>query len=338
MDYVDFDQIKTGDIHEKLIKTIRGTITEKEFTSKSEKEKVASVLADILCLGKESVYRRLRGDVRFSFEEVALISRTLGFSIDNIVGVQNNEKAIFDINITDTALANSNYNKRVEAYTNLIKTANKHVNSELKCAFNNLPHMFYLQYENISKFRLFKWIYQIQKTHSIAFSNFVIDKETTNAQKKFISEIRRIKRSSIIIGQDIFASIIKDINYFKKLSLLNDSDIENIRNELLEILAEIETISVSGTYNNQDSEVFLYLSNVGIDGSYELLKSNENPLAIFGLYGINGISSEDENICKINSYWIDSLKRYSTLITFGGEIQKHIFFQQQRNLINTLHL
>ena len=40
-----------------------------------EKQNLAGYLADTLCMGKEAVYRRLRGEVSFTLEEVALISR-----------------------------------------------------------------------------------------------------------------------------------------------------------------------------------------------------------------------------------------------------------------------
>ena len=51
-----------------------------------EKQNLAGYLADTLCMGKEAVYRRLRGEVSFTLEEVALISRRLGISIDQIIG------------------------------------------------------------------------------------------------------------------------------------------------------------------------------------------------------------------------------------------------------------
>ena len=49
---------------------------------------LANTLADILCMGKEAVYRRLRGEVSFTIDEVALLSQKLGISIDQIVGSQ----------------------------------------------------------------------------------------------------------------------------------------------------------------------------------------------------------------------------------------------------------
>lgn len=50
------------------------------------KETLANFLTNTLCMGKEAVYRRLRGEVAFTFDEVAVISHKLGISIDQIIG------------------------------------------------------------------------------------------------------------------------------------------------------------------------------------------------------------------------------------------------------------
>lgn len=46
------------------------------------KGKLADMLMDTLYIGKEAVYRRLRGEVPFTLQEAALVSRKLGISLD----------------------------------------------------------------------------------------------------------------------------------------------------------------------------------------------------------------------------------------------------------------
>ncbi|SBW06773.1 helix-turn-helix domain-containing protein [uncultured Dysgonomonas sp.] len=332
---VGINSMKETSAHDRLIRTIRTAITEKENLTKSEKEKVASVLGDILCLGKESVYRRLRGEVRFSFEEVAQISQALGFSVDNIIGSQVDKKAIFELNLVDMTHININYAKRIEEYVSLASRFGALENSTFKCAFNSLPFIFFLHYDSLAKFRLFKWSYQIIRIQSLPYKDFTIEKELTNAHRAFVSEIRKVKNSQIIINHDMFASVIRELNYFYDLNLLDAEDMELIKSELNEVISEIENISISGIYNNTDSNIAVYLCNIDIDATYLLLESNNTSRSHIALYGIGGINSIDPSICKSHALWIESLKRYSTLITFGGEIQRHKFFQEQRKLINT---
>ena len=52
-------------------------------------------------MGKEAIYRRLRGEVPFTFQEAAVISKELGISLDRIAGVSFSNNAMFDINVVD---------------------------------------------------------------------------------------------------------------------------------------------------------------------------------------------------------------------------------------------
>ena len=65
------------------------------------KTNLANLLMDTLYIGREAIYRRLRGEVPFTLEEAALISRKLGVSLDKIVGVSFGANAVFDLNVVD---------------------------------------------------------------------------------------------------------------------------------------------------------------------------------------------------------------------------------------------
>ncbi|MFT4223855.1 hypothetical protein [Dysgonomonas sp.] len=329
------NSVKGNNPHDKLINTIRAAIIEKEKLTKTEKEKVAAVLGDILCLGKESVYRRLRGEVRFSFEEVALISQELGFSVDNIIGSQADKKAIVELNLVESSQMNIFFTKRFEEYISFISKFAQMEGSTVKCALSGFPVVLSQDYEELVRFRFFKWSYQMNG-HSIPFNEFVVGEELLNAHHSFANEFRKIKNIQMIINHDIYSAIIRDINYFYDLNLLDNEDLNLIRSELNEMLTEIENISIVGSYSTTDSKIALYLSNVEIDATYFLLETRNFQQAYLSLYDLNGIHTLDPSICKNHSLWIESLKRYSTLITFGGEIQRHKFFKEQRKLINSI--
>ena len=52
-----------------------------------QRGKLAELLAELLDIEKEAVYRRLRGSVPFSFQEVHTIADYFGFSLDSIVDI-----------------------------------------------------------------------------------------------------------------------------------------------------------------------------------------------------------------------------------------------------------
>ena len=125
-----------------------------------EKQNLAGYLADTLCMGKEAVYRRLRGEVSFTLEEVALISRRLGISIDQIIGNHLSDRVTFDLNLLKSSDSMEGYYEIIHRYLQIFDYVKKDETTEVYTASNLLPFTLYSEYEYLSKFRLCRWIYQ----------------------------------------------------------------------------------------------------------------------------------------------------------------------------------
>ena len=82
---------------------------------------LASALTEILCIGKEAVYRRLRGEVAFTFNEAAVISRELGISLDKIVGNSSPGSTVFDLNLPEMTDSLNNYYGILTRYLNFFR-------------------------------------------------------------------------------------------------------------------------------------------------------------------------------------------------------------------------
>ena len=77
-------------------------------------QNLANFLTDTLCIGREAVYRRLRGEVAFTIDEVAQISCKLGISIDQIIGNHLYNRVTFDMNLLRSANAIESYYEKSE--------------------------------------------------------------------------------------------------------------------------------------------------------------------------------------------------------------------------------
>lgn len=121
---------------------------------------LANTLMDILYIGKEAVYRRLRGEVPFTLNEASIISKKLGVSLDQIVGISYTNNAMFDLNLLHYSDPIKTYYKILDHYLELFESLRDDPTSELSTASNMIPQTYYLKYDSLSKFRLFKWMYQ----------------------------------------------------------------------------------------------------------------------------------------------------------------------------------
>ncbi len=315
-------------LNDKLISVIKETLP--------EGENMAQVLMDILLIGRESIYRRLRGEVFFTFEEVAKISKELELSIDSVLGVNNSERAIFDFNLMDPQARIENYSIKLENYIRLYRQMKKHENSTARYALNTLPYTIYLAYPNVSKFKFYKWLYQANTAvpHT-SYSELQIPSHIMDYQKSFVAENRYIKKTLMILDRNVFSAMVYDIEYFYKLNIISLEDVELLKGELIQMLDDLESQAISGLYKS-GTEIQMYLSNVDIEATYCHYQYGDQQYSHLRLYSINGIDSQVPKVCTRQKEWIDSLKRYSTLITQSGEMQRVNYFNKQRELVKQI--
>ena len=80
----------------------------------------------------------------------------------------------------------------------------------------------------------------------------------------------------------------------------------------------------------------VYLSNVNFEATYSYVEKVGFQICFLRVYSINSMDSRDSKICDYQKKWIHSLKRHSTLISQSGEIQRMMFFNEQKKVVDAL--
>ena len=168
-----------------------------------------------------------------------------------------------------------------------------------------------------------------------SMSDVVVPEKVLESQRKLMQELRQVPSSYTILDSNIFQSMVREIKYFAGLNMLTDDDIDVMKQELHRLLDEMELIAARGEYSN-GNKAYLYLSNINFEATYTFLEKGSFQLCMFRLYAINYMDSQHPEICRAQKEWIQSLKRYSTLISQSGEIQRMIFLTKQREIVDTL--
>ena len=182
----------------------------------SMKEKIpeganlANLLMDILYIGKEAVYRRLRGEVPFTFTEAAVISQKLGVSLDQLIGANFGGNALFGLNIVHYADPVETYYAMIDGYAKIFRELKREPESELATSSNIIPQTLYMKYDMLSRFRLFKWMYQHDKIHLLTEDN-VFQLKTELLQS--LDELEEIAmKGKFASGKDVHI-YISNINF-----------------------------------------------------------------------------------------------------------------------------
>lgn len=297
---------------------------------------LASYLINTLCIGKEAAYRRLRGEVAFTLDEIAIISCNLGISIDQIIGNHLANRVTFNMNLLHKSDLLESYHEIIEHYHQLLYLIKGDDNTEIYTASNTIPFVLYSSYEYLTKFRLCQWIYQngeIQAPNSL--SEVQIPEKLIIAHKRLSESAKKSGKTYFIWDNSIFHSFVKEIQYFAGLKLISAKDVIQLKKELQQLLTDLEYLSVKGEFNN-GNKLSIYLSNINFETTYSYISKKNFEVSLFSIYSLNSMDSQNPHICRMQKKWIQSLKRHSTQISESGETQRIAFLEKQKNIIAAL--
>lgn len=301
-----------------------------------DKINLATVLCDILNMGKEAVYRRLRGDVPFSFQEAATIARATGISLDQAINLSQPDSAGFKIQCLRYMNPSSSDLTHFKKWVDIVKLIGKDPESEMGCSSNMLPQPFLVKHRKLSKLLSYKWMYQNDHSESIpAFHEIDIPQEMYDCHQGYAQESLQIKKTIYIWDNKIFYDPVNIIKYYSRIQLMNKSDAMELKEELLCLVDELEEIAIKGR-NSIGNAVYFYISNIDFETTYSYFQSQNYHCSMIRVFTMNNIVSEDDKIFLQFKEWIQALKKVSILISESGEMQRVRFFNKQRDYINTL--
>ena len=297
---------------------------------------LTNYLSDVLNIGRESAYRRIRGEIKFTFEEIAKLSQSLNFSIDHIVGIKKNEKAIFNIHMLQDRGCLDIYVNKMEEYRKIFHEISNSPNSKVRLSVNTMPYFFHIKHDGLSRFRIYKWLYQNQVLElNDKFADFTLPDNILETHKAFYKDIQKLPNITVIMDNNVFWSAAKDLEYFLKRGLITDKDLDVLKAELHDIVNGLENIAAKGQCQN-GSKVEMYVSSVDLEASYLHIEAGNYQFSQIRTFSISGIDSFDADLCRIQKEWIESLKRYSVMISESGDMQRFEYMRKQHEYIERI--
>lgn len=293
---------------------------------------IIDTLTDILSLSKEAVYRRLRGDVQFSYTEVSMISQKLQISLDELVFGTNNYFEFrtlvpqhFEVDKTYAGMLKSS----VQALNEEAYSADAH----LYMASSDIPLLFIGEHEHLSRFYYYKILHNSGGTDAInkKYAEIEVPQHITDELKIFIDSFWSMN-TTFVLSDSMFEQYLKTLRYFIAIELIEKTEVEFIKKDLLAMIDQMETITTTGKHQ-KGSLVTAYLSEINIDSAWGYIKGENNEIAFSRVLLADHVISQNPTVCKIYSDSIDNLKKYAILISQSGSTQRTKYFRKQRLLI-----
>ena len=316
-------------IYEKFISAIREKMPHKAT--------LTNALVDLLCIEREAVYRRMRGDVAFSFAEIAAICNKFGVSLDNLVGGCAAKSRPYQLSLVEYVEPIEDDFKMWEMYNERLREAGTDPSSCGVECMNVLPTTFLLDYDYITRFYLCNWYNQYgHSDRAVHFCDIEPSEKLLEVQRITAAESKHIGKTTYIWDPLIFQYIVNDILYCRSIHLIDTENIRLLKQDLLRFLDNMELMATRGVYNETGNPVLFYISNINFDASYSYLDSQNFRISIIRAFILNTVVSQDEKAYEIVRNWLQSLLKASTMISVSGEQQRILFFEKQRRIMDSL--
>lgn len=297
---------------------------------------LTNTLLEILPLERVAIYRRLRGEVPFTFAEMATLSAHLGISLDYIANI----KSPYRSQWYQLHVRNYNEFKPIDLnmshnYIQAINMAADSPDSEFGIAANMLPLHISLLHPPIYKLYLLKWRYQFGATpkHLLNYSNLEVPAEEVGTYQQYLEAVKKIKHTFFIWDSSFLLSLINDINYFYNIRLIGREEIDLLKQEIIGMLDTLEHYADSGQFDSTGNEIKTYVSNLNFEASYSYLSAENISISMSSAYCLGAFTSLEKDACEEMKRWLWGLKKSSILISGAAQQDKILFFEKQREML-----
>ena len=250
---------------EKLNAALIGAIQ----NSTPEYTNAAAILTDKLNIGREAAYRRLRGEVPFTFGEAGVLSAQMNFSLDRTVGALDFGNVLFRLSFSDYHTALEDYTGVIDQDTLFYREVSSDVDAEQAIAGNSFPRMLYMRYPKPTNFKLFKWLYQqgLIDCSGAKFEDMKVPEVLLQSYRDLVHEAQLMPATTLIFDGSCTKRWVNAICAFRNMHLIRDESVEVLKAELLQMLDDLEEICVSGQFRS-GRPVSVFISDMDIEATY----------------------------------------------------------------------
>jgi len=297
-------------------------------------------LFDTLSISKESIYRRLRGEIDFTLEDMIKISSKLSVSIDEIVspclnGARVKQSIIFQSKSDGLFESQKTFFQLLSDDLERVERINKSRNVDIIIATNRLMVITAVHYDYMFKFYYYRWAHQTQQQPlNFCFSDVTLPDDILNLQAKLKAKTP-CGIYTCILDYCFLENTIREIQYYYKRKLISEDEMSLLQGDLYKFIDSLEDTVVHKP-EIEDFQNNIYISTTPIDSSVVYCKYDEEQIiSLWISYGLN-ICSSNPGMCNIYRSWLNSLKKYASLISGCNEALQISYINRQREYVKNI--
>lgn len=300
--------------------------------------KVVDYLMEVLGISRNAVYRRLRYEKSFSFDEIVKLSSFLRFSLDDIVAAAGEGGHTRLVSAPYAKITTENSVVSLfEHFTVLLKQFENTPDSQFIITADRLHFLSINDEEPLFRFLYYELMYQLREIPvNCPFSEITIPESVHRMSKEFHQRFISISHKEYIIDSNLYLNVVRDIQYFYKKKLISEKELMYMKEHLHTAIKHTQAYMQMGVNDLPLKKSKFYLSGMEVTSNTTYTNCSGNEESSFWLYAANPIHTADKHICRIHKMWLDSLMRSSTLISGANENVLFDFISMQLDVVDNM--
>lgn len=297
-------------------------------------------LQEALDLSKESVYRRLKGDIAFTLDDVIKLSSKLSFSLDEIISSteegHNGRPVPFHFRSTKEFNPQKTFTEILSFYIAGKERVAKAKDVEVLVASNRLMLLTGVYFKQIFKFYYYKWVHQTQQMPlNFSFSDVVIPDDIIELREKLIVS-PPVGSHVYVLDSNFLRNTLNEVQYYYKRKLISEEEIALLKKDFSDFVdvTEYMIMKQPPRVDNHSTKIYISATQIETTGMY-CRTDDRQTLDLWLSFGSN-IHTENVAVCKTYVSWVNTLKKFSSLITGCDEASQMQFIDRQRSYIENL--
>lgn len=317
------------DLQKLLFEEIRSRISNPSLWSKE--------ISELLSLGRDAIYRRERGEVQLTINEIEMLCRHYGISLDSHL-LGDHTQVIFkhtSLNQEDSY----NYTQYICQLLLHMERMEACEQKEIIFCADDIPIFHFMDFPELTYFKLYTWNQAVLNL-GVSYEDFVYELRKQHLEtvfRKLHFTYCKIPSREIWTRGSIRA-ILELLEYYHAIgSFHNEQSIELLFEQLKLLLVKLKKWT-STLEKDEDVSFDLYLSPVNLGLSQMLCQFDDQQSVSVKLYTINSIATNDIRYVEETTAWIRGVLNKSSCLSRLSEKERINFFNYMQNQVEQLYL
>lgn len=290
--------------------------------------RLADVVGEILNIGSDSAYRRIRGETELTLSELTKLCHHFNISVDSIIHYQS-DNILFQYKPLDM-LDMNNYYSYMENLAALFEGISNAKEKEIYFMALDIPVPHFTPFLELTFFKIYTWFQSINN-FPITYEKFVesLNKDFLSKIYQTINNAYKQIPSTEIWTNNTINPLLNLMDYYFDLNCFENKENANIIvKQLLELIQNIERYTEKEVkeYKGEKAPFRLYLSPVDIMNDFMITKRDGVTVTSIKLYTINGVFTSNEFFCSEVEKWMKDTASKSLRLSGASAKERYKFF------------